>query len=91
MPRTSLDLCVRIVLMTYLTYLILCLINFQEVFKSDMNVTIQLKEVLGLCAVMFVKDYFKCKPEGFEDKDIYVCESRYSTRGRSFKKIKVLS
>ncbi|KAK3930738.1 Protein polybromo-1 [Frankliniella fusca] len=60
----------------------------QEVFKSDMSVTVQLKEVLGLCAVMFVKDYFKFKPEGFEDKDVYVCESRYSTKGRSFKKIK---
>lgn len=55
-----------------------------------MTVTIQLNEILGLCAVLFVKDYFKYKPEGFEDKDVYVCESRYSTKGRSFKKIKVM-
>lgn len=54
-----------------------------------MNVTIQLKEVLGICAVLCVKEYFKYKPDGFEDKDVYVCESRYSTKGRSFKKIKV--
>lgn len=26
---------------------------------------------------------------GFEEKDIYVCESRYSTRGRYFKRIKI--
>lgn len=54
-----------------------------------MTVTIQLNEILGLCAVLFVKDYFKYKPDGFEDKDVYVCESRYSTKSRSFKKIKV--
>lgn len=26
---------------------------------------------------------------GYDDKDVYVCESRYSTRHRAFKKIKV--
>ena len=36
-----------------------------------------------------VKEYFKLKPAGFADKDVYVCESRYSTRTRMFKKIKV--
>ncbi|XP_034240054.1 protein polybromo-1 isoform X2 [Thrips palmi] len=60
----------------------------QEVFKSDQTVTIQLNEILGLCAVLSVRDYFKFKPEGFEDKDVFVCESRYSTKSRSFKKIK---
>lgn len=29
------------------------------------------------------------RPEGFEDKDIYVCESRYLFRTRTFKKIKI--
>jgi len=37
---------------------------------------------------MSVKDYFKYRPEGFLDKDVYVCESRYMTKPRSFKKIK---
>lgn len=27
--------------------------------------------------------------QGFTDKDVYVCESRYSSRLRGFKKIKV--
>ena len=36
-----------------------------------------------------VKEYFKLKPEGFADKDVYVCESRYSTKARMFKKVKV--
>lgn len=27
--------------------------------------------------------------QGFSDKDVYVCESRYSSRLRGFKKIKV--
>lgn len=44
---------------------------------------------LGLrCFVMSAKDYFKNKPEGYADKDIFVCESRYSTKLRAFKKIK---
>lgn len=38
---------------------------------------------------MSAKDYFRSKPEGFADKDIFVCESRYSTRHKMFKKIKV--
>ena len=36
-----------------------------------------------------VKDYSKYKPEGFEEKDIYVCEWRYSSKLRNWKKIKV--
>lgn len=38
---------------------------------------------------MSAKDYFKSKPEGFADKDVYVCESRYIMKYRNFKKIKV--
>lgn len=38
--------------------------------------------------MMSAKDYFKNKPEGFADKDIFVCESRYSIKLRQFKKIK---
>ena len=37
---------------------------------------------------MSAKDYFKLKPDGYTDKDIFVCESRYSTKLRAFKKIK---
>nr|XP_034305706.1 protein polybromo-1 isoform X10 [Crassostrea gigas] len=61
----------------------------KEVFKSDFYTSIPISQVLGKCYVMYVKDYFKSKPEGFEDKDVYVCESRYSNRHKSFKKIKV--
>ncbi|GBP69256.1 Protein polybromo-1 [Eumeta japonica] len=60
----------------------------QEVFKTDTHRTAQLDQIIGHCYVMNVKEYFKCKPEGFADKDVYVCESRYSTRYRTFKKIK---
>ncbi|CAE1320778.1 PBRM1 [Acanthosepion pharaonis] len=62
----------------------------KEVFKSDFSTTIPLSQVMGpKCYVMFVKDYFKMKPEGFADKDVYVCESRYNARHKAFKKIKV--
>ncbi|KOB70872.1 hypothetical protein OBRU01_14525, partial [Operophtera brumata] len=60
----------------------------QEVFKTDQHRTIPLDQVFGHCYVMNVKEYFKFKPQGFSDKDIYVCESRYNTRHRWFKKIK---
>ena len=38
---------------------------------------------------MFVKDYFKSKPESFDENDVFVCESRYSAKAKAFKKIKV--
>lgn len=35
------------------------------------------------------KEYFKLHPEGFRTEDVYVCESRYSAKSKSFKKIKM--
>lgn len=61
----------------------------QEVFKTDSYQSVPLDQVIGKCCVMNVKDYFKMKPEGYSDKDVFVCESRYSLKSRSFKKIKV--
>lgn len=61
----------------------------KEVFKSDNYNSTPLNQVVGKCFVMFVKDYFRCKPQEFDDKDVYVCESRYFTRAKTFKKIKV--
>ncbi len=60
----------------------------QECFKSDSHQACPLADIVQKCFVMNVKDYFKYKPEGFADKDVYVCESRYTTKVRSFKKIK---
>ncbi|CAG2166349.1 unnamed protein product [Oppiella nova] len=61
----------------------------KEVFKSDSFNSTPMSQVVGKCHVMFVKDYFRSKPQDFEDKDVYVCESRYFTRAKTFKKIKV--
>ncbi|KAL1139328.1 hypothetical protein AAG570_006314 [Ranatra chinensis] len=60
----------------------------KEVFKTEQNVAMPLNQVLGRCCVLSVKDYFRSKPEGVDEKDVYVCESRYSARARAFKKIK---
>lgn len=60
----------------------------QEVFKSDQHQAIPLTQAQNKCFVMHVKDYFKNRPEGFTDKDVFVCESRYSARARCFKKLK---
>ncbi|KAL4708480.1 hypothetical protein ACJJTC_014088 [Scirpophaga incertulas] len=61
----------------------------QEVFKTEAHRTIPLDQVIGHCYVMNVKEYFKFKPQAYADKDVYVCESRYNTKNRWFKKIKV--
>lgn len=60
----------------------------QELFKSDQHQAVPLSQLGGKCFVMSAKDYFKLQPEGYSDKDIFVCESRYSTKLRAFKKIK---
>uniref|UniRef100_A0A8D0GFS1 Protein polybromo-1 n=1 Tax=Sphenodon punctatus TaxID=8508 RepID=A0A8D0GFS1_SPHPU len=61
----------------------------KEVFKSDYYNKIPVSKILGKCVVMFVKEYFKLCPENFRDEDVYVCESRYSAKTKSFKKIKL--
>ena len=35
------------------------------------------------------QDYFKLHPEGYRAEDVYICESRYTARNKTFKKIKV--
>ena len=36
-----------------------------------------------------LQEYFKLQPEGFRPEDVYICESRYSAKAKSFKKIKM--
>ncbi|XP_070193759.1 protein polybromo-1-like isoform X2 [Littorina saxatilis] len=61
----------------------------KEVFKTEQSHEMNMSQIMGRCCVMFVKDYFKKRPEGIPDKDVYVCESRYSIRNRCFKTIKI--
>ncbi|KAM8931014.1 protein polybromo-1 isoform 1-T1 [Pelodytes ibericus] len=61
----------------------------KEVFKSDYYNKFPVNKILGKCVVMFVKEYFKICPDNFRDEDVYVCESRYSAKTKSFKKIKL--
>ncbi|XP_029286722.1 polybromo 1, like isoform X1 [Cottoperca gobio] len=61
----------------------------KEVFKSDYYNKVSISKVLGKCVVLFVKDYFKMQPEGYRAEDVYICESRYAARNKSFKKIKI--
>ncbi|CAB4068399.1 PBRM1 [Lepeophtheirus salmonis] len=58
-----------------------------EVFQSDLRKTISFTEIVGKCWIMPIKDFLRYKPQGFDESDVYVCESRYNTRLRSFKKI----
>uniref|UniRef100_A0A8C1ABE8 Protein polybromo-1 n=1 Tax=Cyprinus carpio carpio TaxID=630221 RepID=A0A8C1ABE8_CYPCA len=61
----------------------------KEVFKSDYYNKIPVSKILGKCVVMFVKEYFKLQPDSFRPEDVFVCESRYSAKTKSFKKIKM--
>ncbi|XP_055040946.2 protein polybromo-1 isoform X4 [Misgurnus anguillicaudatus] len=61
----------------------------KEVFKSDYYNKIPVNKILGKCVVMFVKEYFKLQPDSFRPEDVFVCESRYSAKTKSFKKIKM--
>ncbi|XP_051957318.1 protein polybromo-1-like isoform X2 [Xyrauchen texanus] len=61
----------------------------KEVFKSDYYNKIPVSKILGKCVVMFVKEYFKLQPDTFRPEDVFVCESRYSAKTKSFKKIKM--
>ncbi|KAB7505112.1 Protein polybromo-1 [Armadillidium nasatum] len=61
----------------------------QEVFKTEKHMGLPLSEVVGKCVVLSAVDYPKLRVDNFDEKDVYVCESRYSTKNRFFKKIKV--
>uniref|UniRef100_A0A8C2A4Z1 Protein polybromo-1 n=1 Tax=Cyprinus carpio TaxID=7962 RepID=A0A8C2A4Z1_CYPCA len=63
----------------------------KEVFKSDYYNHVPFSKILGKCVVLFVKEYFKSQPDGFRPEDVYVCESRYTARTKTFKKIKIWS
>ncbi|XP_075148339.1 protein polybromo [Haematobia irritans] len=60
----------------------------KEVFKSNVSQNIPMERVMGKCYVMHIKDFIKAQPENFDEKDVFVCESRYHVRCRSFKKLK---
>ena len=48
----------------------------REVFCTDVRDEIRFDSILGKCFVMTVKDYFRMRPVGFDDKDVWVCENR---------------
>ena len=47
----------------YFYTLIICYLLNQEVFRTDVFDSIPFSAVVGRCYVMYVKDYFKNKPE----------------------------
>lgn len=66
----------------------------QEVFLTQTVDYIPMSKIQGLCYVLHFKDYFKYQPIMVDDKStipdehVYVCESRYSTKTKMFRKIK---
>ncbi len=60
-----------------------------EVFRTEVHLSVPLSKIVGRCCVVPVRDYFRSRPEGFADEDVFVCENRYAARARSFKKMKI--
>ncbi|CAK8698479.1 unnamed protein product [Clavelina lepadiformis] len=60
----------------------------KEVFKSDYYNTVLVTLIRGRCVVMPPKNYFKMKPVGFNEEDVYICESRYFSNHKTFKRLK---
>uniref|UniRef100_A0A7E4ZZ93 Bromo domain-containing protein n=1 Tax=Panagrellus redivivus TaxID=6233 RepID=A0A7E4ZZ93_PANRE len=58
-----------------------------EVFITDFRDTITADRLLGKCWVMPAEDYLKSKPQGFDDADVYACESKYLGRQKHFRKL----
>ncbi len=67
----------------------------QEVFLTQSVEHISMNRIQGLCYVSYIKDYFKYQPilndngtQLLPDEDVYVCESRYNSKTKMFKKVK---
>ncbi|CAF3919770.1 unnamed protein product [Adineta steineri] len=65
----------------------------QEVFLTQTVEHIPMNKIQNLCYVLNVKDYFKYQPifenqTPLDDQDVYVCESRYNMKTKTFRKVK---
>ncbi|KAI8897607.1 Bromodomain-containing protein [Globomyces pollinis-pini] len=60
----------------------------QEVFKTTVLENYMSNEIAGKCMILHVNDFIRGNPQGFNPKDVYVCESRYNVHGKSTQKIK---
>ena len=59
-----------------------------EVFKTTNIVGHKVQDIIGRAYVLFIKDYIRGRPKGFNIEDVFVCESRYVEPGKTFAKIK---
>lgn len=60
----------------------------REVFKSEIHESVSFDKVIGRCLVLHVQQIFDYQPLEIPAKDIYICESRYSSKKKTFRKIK---
>ncbi|CAG8675827.1 6329_t:CDS:2, partial [Ambispora leptoticha] len=56
----------------------------KEVFKTSVIEEHMLVDIVGKCFVMHSKDYILARPEGFDDNNVYVCESSYAVASKFF-------
>eukprot|EP00049_Salpingoeca_infusionum_P015522 m.303049 g.303049 ORF g.303049 m.303049 type:complete len:1525 (-) comp15891_c1_seq3:507-5081(-) len=62
-----------------------------EVLASSDAFVFSADQILRKCYVFWVRDYVKwmLKPDIVQNEDVYLCESRYNSRGKSIKPIKL--
>lgn len=61
----------------------------KEVFRSADEVQVAVSELSGKCGVLFMKEFLANTIVGVKAADLYCCESRYSSKAKTFSKIKV--
>ncbi|KAK0426173.1 hypothetical protein QR680_009571 [Steinernema hermaphroditum] len=59
-----------------------------EVFLTPFTDTVVSSRLQGRCLVMFVEDYLRKKPVGFDEKDVFACEQKYLGRQLHFKRFR---
>jgi len=60
-----------------------------EVLRSNEIYSHPLSDIVRKCHVAHIKDFLRELPEGIPETDVFVCEFKYTAKGKSFQKIKV--
>ena len=59
-----------------------------ELFISCSEATFSFDDVIGKCVVLYVRDYFACRPTEMPEKDIFLFESKHIQAENMIRKIK---
>ena len=58
-----------------------------ELFRSDIIHHGPIADIVGRCLVLLPRTFARFQVEGLQEKDVFICDHRYSTRQRMMKKL----